>query len=62
MNNTIKLAEAEQRILELEAHCENQSLALLEAIHHLPGGDVKSYVRDVYDDTPKQSLTKHEDE
>ena len=48
-----KLAEAEQRILELEAHCENQSLALLEAIHHLPRGGVKSYVRDVYGDTPK---------
>ena len=45
---------------ELKAHCERQHLALLNAIHSLPGGVTKADVRDVYDSVPHQSLAEHD--
>lgn len=50
------LEELEQQLAETNAKIERQNTALLIAIHNMSGGDAKAEVKDVYDETPKQSL------
>lgn len=45
--------DAEAILAELEAltaHVERLSKAALDAIHYLPGGDIKAELRDAYDE------------
>jgi len=52
------IAALEQGIDELSAHIERYDESALAAIHRLSGGNVKAFLRDVYDDSPEVSLTK----
>lgn len=42
----------------LATHVELMSKAALDAIHYLPGGDIKAELRDAYDETPETSLAR----
>lgn len=52
--------EALEREQALAAHVERLRKASLDAIHYLPGGEIKAELRDAYDDTPETSLTRRD--
>lgn len=51
-----ELDEAIEREAALATHVERLRKAALDAIHYLPGGEIKAELRDAYDDTPETSL------
>jgi len=51
-----QLSAALEREAALVAHVERLRKAALDAIHYLPGGEIKAELRDAYDDTPETSL------
>jgi hypothetical protein len=52
------LSELKEKHDALAAHVERYNKAALDAIPMLSGGDVKANLRDVYDESPLQSLAK----
>lgn len=53
-------AKLEQERDALTAHVERSKKAALDAIHYLPGGEIKAELRDAYDDTPEFSLARRD--
>jgi hypothetical protein len=56
------LSELKEKHDALAAHVERYKKAALDAIPMLSGGDVKANLRDVYDETPQQSLAERDAE
>lgn len=52
--------EAEAKRDELSAHLDRLRKAVLDAIHIIPGGDVKAELRDAYDEAPEVCLACHD--
>jgi len=55
-----RVAELEQERDQLAAHVERLRKAALDAIHFIPGGQVKASLRDAYDETPTTSLARRD--
>lgn len=55
-----QLQELREERDALAAQVERLRKAALDAIHYLPGGEIKAELRDAYDDTPETSLARRD--
>jgi|TARA_R110000787_G_scaffold194120_1_gene305674 hypothetical protein len=61
-DNSKVIDQLQKQNAEQAARIERLEKAVLIAIHALPGGESKSDVRDIYDETPAQSLAARDAE